>query len=204
VDLANFFRGSSKLRSSTFLAAPVGLKVDANGVSDHLKLLKGHYTGISFPITFKQDNGKNLTDILDTGFAGFFLISNRMKLILEENNLTGWQVFPIKLYDKKELEIYNYHGFSIVGHCGPIDYEKSEIIEKRMFPEGPLFKCYKGLYVGLDEWNGTDFFIPRTTVMMIMTKKAADILKKNKITNLSLEKLSEFEMIVDNIVHKHA
>lgn len=192
MEMKRFFWLGSKLLSSTFQAAPVGLKEDENGISDHLNLIEGKYNGINFPVIFKQDYGKNLTDILDTGHAGLFLISDRMKKILEDSGLTGWQTFPIKLFDKKGSEVLGYHGFSVVGHCGPINYEKSEIIEKRRVPTGPLCKFYKGVFV--DNLDGMDFFIPDTTKFIFITKKAADILKENKITNMRLENLANMEM----------
>jgi hypothetical protein len=199
--MIDFFDFGSKLLSSTFQAGPVGLKEDENGVYDHLNLIKGKLKGIDFPVIFKQDYGKNLTDILDTGHAGLFLISDRMKKILEDSGLTGWQTFPIKLYDKKGSEILGYHGFSVIGHCGPISYEKSQIIEKRKVPTGPLCKFYKGEYIDLNIWDGTDFFTPDGTYETFITKKAADILTKNKITNMRLENLADKEIdirIVEN------
>jgi hypothetical protein len=187
-----FFEFSSKLRMSTFQAGPVGLQKDKNGTYAHHNLIKGHYEEIEFPVVFKQDSGKNLTDILDTGHVSLFLISDRMKVILEENHLTGWKVFPIQLYDKKGNEIHGYHGFSFTGQCAPIDFEKSEIIEKIFIPHGPLYPYYKGVVV--DDWDGSDFFTPKGTYETLVTKNAADILKKAKITNLELTNLADFEI----------
>ena len=192
MEMKDFFSFMSQPASSTVQAHPSDKNID------HLKLIKGNYEGIDFPITFKQEYGNKLYDILDTGFAGFFLISEKMRKTLEENNLTGWKVFPIKLYDKKGNEITGYHGFSATGHSGPTSYEKSEIIEKRRVPHGPLCKFYKG--VNIDNWDGTDFFTPDGTYQTFITKKTADILKKNKITNVYLENLAEKEMNLDNVL----
>eukprot|EP01132_Coremiostelium_polycephalum_P000319 gene319-410_t len=134
-------------------------------------LINGDYTGISFPIIFKQVYGKKLQDMLDTGWPGLFLISDRMKSVLEENQLTGWKTFSVQVFDKKGEGIPGYHGFSITGRCGEIDYSKSPIIEKRRVPDGPLVKFYK-----------------------VITQRAAEILKKNKLTNIDLENLSDLEM----------
>ena len=183
--MKDFFDFSSQLVSSTIQAHPTDH-------IDHLKLIKGNYQGTDFPVSFKQEYGKKFCDILDTGFAGFFLISERMRKVLEENNLTGWKVFPIKLYDKKGNEITGYHGFSVVGQSGPTSYKKSEIIEKRLVPHGPLCQYYKG--VNIDNWGGTDFFTPEGTYQTFITKKAADILKKSKITNIYLENLPKKEI----------
>ncbi len=198
----DFFEFESKLLSSTFQASPNGLKDDENGVSEHLNLIKGKYEGINFPIVFKQESGKKLTDILDTGFAGFFLISDNLKTILEENHFIGWQTFPIKLYDRKEKEINGYHGFSITGTSGPVSYKDSDIIEIRTVPEGPICRLYKGLYIGIETWDNNDFFTPMESYMTIVPKKVADILIKNKISNMRLNNLAEIEIPV-HIIKDH-
>src|SRR5262245_57966928 len=108
-----FFDFASKLVSSNVQvqAQTIDLEVDENAVSlsDHSKLIKGQYDGIDFPVIFKQKYGKKFNDILDTGWPSLYLISDRLKGILEENSLTGWQIFPIKLYNKKGNEIFGYY-----------------------------------------------------------------------------------------------
>ena len=195
MELNNFFEFGSKYVQSTFQAGPVGLQKDKSGTYTHHNLIKGNYEEIDFPVVFKHDSGKNLTDILDTGHVSLFLISDRMKTILEENHLTGWKVFPIKLYDKKGTEIHGYHGFSIIGKCGTHDYQKSTIVEKQFIPNGPFYKYYKGLFV--KDWDGLDFFIPERTYQLLVSSKAADVLKRNKITNLNLKPLSDYEIEVE-------
>lgn len=192
MNMKDFFDFMSQPASSTVQAHLTDLNIDC------LRLIKGNYQGIDFPVSFKQKYGNKLYDILDTGFPGFFLVSERMRKVLEENNLTGWKVFPIKLYDKKGNEITGYHGFSAAGHSGPTSYDKSEIIEKRRVPHGPLCKFYKG--VNIDNWDGTDFFTPDGTYQTFITKKVADILRKNKITNVYLENLAEKEINLDNVL----
>jgi hypothetical protein len=204
MEISDFFDFHSKLLSSAFRAHAIGLKKDEKGIDEHWKLIKGEYLGIDFPVTFKQKCGKKLTDILDTGWPGLYLISDRMKTILEENKLTGWKTYPIKLLSKNGNEIPGYHGFSITGHCGPIDYEKADIFEKRLVPTGPLCRFYRGRYVGLDQWDGTDFFIPNKTYGVIVSQKAANILKRSKITNLHLENLADVEILVPHVKKQEA
>ena len=186
-----FFDFGSKLILATFQSSPIGLKKDKNGIDGDLKLIDGNYSEINFPIIFKQKSGKKLRDLLDTGFPSLYLISDKMKTILEENHLTGWKSYPIQLYDKKGNELFGYHGFSITGRCDPIDYEKSSIIEKQFVTNGPICKYYKGIFI--DGWDGSDFFMPKHTSQMIVTKKTADILKKYKLTNISLKNLADYE-----------
>ncbi len=189
--MKDFFDFSSTLVSTTVQAYSIDLNIN------HRNLIKGEYQGIDFPVTFKQEDGNKLRDILDTGYPSLYLISERMKQLLEEHQLTGWKVFPILLYDKKGKEIAGYHGFSITGHSGPISYKKSEIIEFRRVPHGSLCRYYKG--ISIDNWDGSDFFTPKGTYQTCITRKVADILKKNKISNLHLENFTEYQIDVDHV-----
>lgn len=195
MNIDKFYTFSSKLTSSTVQAHAISLsnKEDNNGLFDQHRLIEGIFDDISFPVIFKQEYGKKLQDILDTGWPGLYLISYKMKAVLEDNSLTGCKTFDVKVLDNHEQEIRGYHGLSISGRCGKIDYGKSEIIEKRLVPNGPLGKYYKGLHVGLDKWDGSDFFLPEKYFGTIITSRTADILKKNKLTNIKLENLAEIE-----------
>ena len=196
MEIKDFYNLRSKLVSSTFQAHAIGLNKDKNENSEYYDqhmLLLGSYSGISFPAIFKQEYGKKLQDVLDTGWVSLYLISDKMKVVLEDNNLTGWETFAVKVLDKQNNEIQGYHGLSITGRCGKIDYNKSEVFEKRLVPNGPLGKYYKGLHVGLDKWDGSDFFLPEKYFGIMTTQKVAEVLKKNKLTNIKLKNLAEIE-----------
>ena len=170
-------------------------------------LVLGDYSGISFPIVFKQEYGKKLHDILNTGWPSLHLISDKMKVVLEENTLTGWKTYAVKVLDKRGQQITGYHGFSVTGRCGKIDHDQSEIIEKQFVPNGPVVKLYKGMHVDMNNWDGGDFFFPEKYFSIITTQRAAEVLKKNKLTNIRLENLAEIEVdydMVQNSLQNHA
>lgn len=196
MDINDFFDFRSKCVLSNFRAPPIldERKSGVDQLNDVYNLIRGNYNNIHFPVIFKQSDGKKINDVIDTEYASLYLISDRLKSILEENQFTGWKTFAIQLYDKKGNEVSGYHGLSVTGTCGPIDYEKSEIIEKRMTPQGPACRFYKGRYIGLDLWDGTDFFFPGEFRGIIITKKVAQVLQKNKITNVRLKNLADVEM----------
>jgi predicted aspartyl protease len=201
MSIKDFYSFGSKLVSSTVQVHAVGLKEffpvdpDKTYPYDENKLIRGDYTGISFPVVFKQQDGDKLQDVLDTGWSSLYLISDKMKAVLEENEITGWKTFAVKVFDRKEQEIKGYHGLSITGKCGPVDYNKStEIIEKQLVPNGPVVRYGKGLYVGLDEWDSSDIFIPEKSGWIVVTKRTAEALKKNKLANIKLENLAEIEI----------
>ena len=86
-EINDFFDLRIQLLSTTVQAHAIGLKRADNGMHEEWNLVKGNYKGINFPLTFKQDEGKNLRDILDTGRPCLYLISDRLKDILESNKL---------------------------------------------------------------------------------------------------------------------
>lgn len=188
-----FYEFNSKLVSSYFHASAVGLAKDENDINAEWNLIKGQYEKIDFPIIYRQSRGKVLKDIIDTGWPSLYLISDKVKVLLEINKLSGWKVFPIKLYDKKENEIFGYHGFSITGHCGNIDYSRSKIIEKKYVPDGPICKLYQGIHIDINTWDGSDFFTPDQTYEIFITEKTATVFRKNKLTNLKLENVCDKE-----------
>lgn len=199
ININNFFTFSSTLSSLSVHVYPVGLKefhpIDPDKIYlfDEHRLIQGNYNDILFPVRFKQEYGNKLQDILDTGWAGLYLISDKMKSVLEENNFTGWKTFPVNVLNKQGQEIKSYHGFSVTGRCGKIDYTKSETIEKRLFINGSLTKYYKGLHIGLDEWDNTDFFLPKNCFGIIITKQVCEIFKKNKMSNIKFVNLADIE-----------
>ncbi len=192
-----FFEFQTKMVASYFLARPINLPKE-----DDLKLIRGDFIGIEFPIIFQQSAGKTLSDILDTEHPWLYLISERFRKVLVQNKLTGWKIYSIKLYDKKGSEILGYHGFSITGHCGQVDYEKSKIVEERLIPTGPLVKFYKGRFINLESWDGSDFFLPKGTIGSTVNEKAAEILRKEKISNLVLEPLIDQKTRIADVLKK--
>ncbi len=199
--MTDFFIFNSKLISSTFQAQPLNLDQNGSqeGLFDHHRLIMGNYENIQFPVIFVQEYGTKLLDILDTGHANLFLISDKLREILMKNQLTGWKTFPVQIFDKKENEIYQYHGFSITGRCGPLNFAKSEIIEKRQRPAAPLRKYFRGLVFEQEQWDGADFFLSQGWFFVIITSKVADILNKSNISNLDLMNVSNVEISITDI-----
>jgi hypothetical protein len=193
MDITSFFTLHSRSVSKTFDAHPQKLLAGRRITND---LFLGKYDGIEFPVIFKQASGTKLEDMLDTGTVCLHLISEKFKMLLEKNGLTGWKTFEIEVFDKKGIEVNSYYGFTVTGRCGKIDDSKSEIITRRAVPNGPLAEYSKGLYVGLDTWDGSDFFCPEGTTYLIATKRAVDLIKADKITNVEFENLADIESMV--------
>ncbi len=193
-----FFDFGSELLSTAFQVSAVELdkKPFGNNLSnfERPKLSYGIYENISFPVVFKHEDGKKMCDIINTGWAGLYLISDKLRDLLTEHNLSGWQTFPVKIYDKKDNEINGYHGFSVLGRSGTIDYSNCTFTEKRFVPTGPICKYYKGATINPEEWDGHDFFRPRGSLHTLTTEKVYKVLTKIKLSNIEFEKLDDIEI----------
>ena len=197
MEINRFYNLRSKLLSSTFQAHPKNLKRtnDLCGDSSYAKcLIKGLYDGIEFPIIFEQKYGSKLLDILDTGPASLYLISNKFKKVLIDHEFTGWKVFDVEVFDKRGQQVFGYTGLSVTGRCGPIDYSKSQIIEKQLVPNGKPIKYYKGQHVGLNTWDESDMFLPEGNTGIVITQEVSNAMKSSKLSNVVLQNLADFEI----------
>ena len=156
------------------------------------RLLVGDYEGIKFPAVFIHYRGRRWEDILGVGWPPLYVISEKIKNIFEKNNLTGWKTFPVEVLDKRKRKIEGYYGMTITGKCGPVDNSKSEIV----LSQDSYFlgeKAYKGYYIGLDKWDGSDFFIPEEDSWLIGSQKVVDVFKENQIKRLKPVNLADVE-----------
>lgn len=167
-------------------------KFDANTFMDE-KIIKGDWSGLEFPLIFRQTHeGRKFRDILDMRWPKAYLISDRMKGILEENGITGWKSYPVVIYDKKGGTIEGYNGFSVVGRSGPMDL-KNQPTEYYVRFDGSVSNHldYIGGWFDLNTWDGSDIFIQADSIRIIITKRLYNILKKEKISAIECERLSD-------------
>lgn len=167
---------------------------EGSGDSAYQELFRGDYENWDFPIAFRQTNKGKYCDLIIAGWPDLYLVSNKMVNAMSTYGLTGWKIFPADIVDRHGQAVLGYQGLSITGRCGPTNYDKPMVIYKRRVPNGPICKFYKGLFVGLDQWDGSDFFLPRGGYNAIATRRAYEAFRKEKISNICFTKLSEVEV----------
>ena len=199
--MADFFEFSSRNYLTTFYAQrPEWQKGKLSQqererlwVTRH-KLSRGEYEGIEFPVVFREhphDSGKRFRDVLDNRSIDGYLISDRMKRILEENNVTGWQTYPIVMYDKRGNEIKGYHGFSVTGRCGG---EFQLLYDKKSTRYGAA-DGYEGASIDLEQWDGSEIFKMGGKYwrsIIIITKRVYKLFKEYKIDAVNMESLHKY------------
>ena len=152
-------------------------------------LEKGNYQGYEFPIVFHEvrgDSGKQMRDVLDNRDTMAYLISDRMKDLLIDNNITGWKCYDIEMYDKKGNIVPGYNGFSVTGKCDDmlkVDYDNIVEDKRRGF-------LAKGASFDINKWDGSDIF--RVGGWRIITKRVYELFKKHKITAIEMTRLTDY------------
>ncbi len=145
--------------------------------------------------------GKTLYDIIWTTNAFPLIVSERVINLFKSNGITGWKTYNVEIYSKKnEFIDQKYFGLIITGRCGYRDYSKNSIIIDKI---GIKIEPHsKGFYFKDDYWDSSDLFMCKpdengeSTMFRFCTQKVADLIKKEKIKNLSLEKVTDLSMSI--------
>jgi hypothetical protein len=196
MNILNLYTLTSKLSSSTFQAHSEGLD-QHYGEFDENRLIRGDFEKIDFPIVFRQVYGTKLTDLLQTGWPSLYLISERLKAVFIKYQFSGYRLFSVVVFNKNEEEIKGYYGLSISGKCGAVNYDVGEIVEKRLVPNGPICKYRRGIHIDTTQWDGSDFFMPEKSILIVVTTQVAQIIKALKLSNVILQRLSDIEVPID-------
>lgn len=120
--------------------------------------------------TFVPRMGKKMYDFIPTTYAVLFLISKKITELLRENQFSGWQTYPLKIYDRNNDEIENYFGLMVNGKCGPIINEMSEVTIIST-PSGKSKRAWRGLYFGLKTYDGSVFLCQKIQVLFLSLKE---------------------------------
>ena len=103
---------------------------------------------------------------------------------MKDNGVTGWNSYPITLYDKKNNRIEGYSGFSIVGKGGVFskvwDYGYNAETNEQ-------FVKKRGRY-DFSQWDGSDIFMVSNDI--IITQNVMKLMKSSKVSAVEYELLS--------------
>ncbi|PVW13902.1 hypothetical protein [Marixanthomonas spongiae] len=145
--------------------------------------------------------GNTLYNFIWTTNAYPMIVSKKVIELFKSNGITGWKTYDVEIYSKKDEFIdQKYYGLIIIGRCGYLDYSKNSIvIDKIGITTEPHSK---GFYFKDDYWDGSDLFMCKpnkdgeSNMFRFCTQKVADLIKKEKLKNISLEKATDFSMSI--------
>ena len=142
------------------------------------------YPGLDFPVRFYEHAdlcNKKKRDFLCNDIGDPMLITDGFKAKLEAHQITGWQTYPIVLIDRhgQAITTPKYHGFSVVGRCGPRDME--EIMQKEEEKGG----WRTGISLDPATWDGSDIFLEKDIWFhTFISKRAAKVFAKQNVFDI--------------------
>ena len=145
--------------------------------------------------------GTVLYNVIWTTNSFPMIVSKRVIDLFSSYSITGWKTYNVEIYSKKkELIDVDYYGLIITGRCGYRDYSKSSIV---MDTIGITTEPHlKGIYFKDDSWDGSDLFMfdpdekGRTNMYRFCTEKVVQLMEKEKIKNISFEKVTDSTMSI--------
>jgi hypothetical protein len=137
----------------------------------------------------RHNVGGPLRDVVITGYADPNVVSQAFVEALTTAGCSGWSLFPVTVYDKEGVTANGFHGFQVVGECGPVDWRRSQPVPVRL--PGGVFPSLKGMYFAVETWDGSDVFGPTDTGFVFMTEKAVLALRRSRISNMDAEPIED-------------
>jgi hypothetical protein len=131
-------------------------------------------------------------DVIWTTLALPVLISERVLGILRERRFSGWDVAPVELRGRTGEILPRYYFMRVRGHCGPIEYDRSEKGHK-IYPGG-TFPVWKGLYFDPATWDGSDLFMAEGAGFKFAVEAVRDAVQNANVKNILFEPVDEVEL----------
>jgi hypothetical protein len=146
---------------------------------------------VTHPLIIYQDSGSEPQDFIWVSLEP--LIHDRVADLLTLSKISGWNTYPVEVYDRAGHVVPGYHGLSITGRCQSmfLDREHSEVVYERK-PRAWV-PYYKGLFITMESWDHSDLFTSadKQTDYIIMTQRVFELFRKAQVTNIRMEPISE-------------
>ena len=125
-----------------------------------------------------------IVDLIGTTRVALRVISDRFRQFLVDVAVTGWRSLQVELKPETGPQL---HLLIVTGRCGP------EYGGEGFRPPGlpPL-----GLFLDSRQWDGCDFFMPSNASPVLLTGRAAVLLKRRRLRNIAIEPAS-YEALPD-------
>ncbi|MDX6479962.1 MAG: hypothetical protein QOG85_472 [Gaiellaceae bacterium] len=187
-DYGRIFRLSERFARGTFRVHALG---ELPGGSPHA-LTRGEIQP-SEPVRFTHDEGSRIKDYIGTTWGALSLVSER--LISALDGFSGWQTYPVEVFDERGRLVVGYHGLAVTGRSGPIDNRLNPVeVLPPPVPQGKASPHRIGLRFRPKAWDGSDVFCPGDTAFIFMTQDAKDALVTAKVTGIELDRITEIAL----------
>jgi hypothetical protein len=193
-DYSKMFRLSDPLTNRPYRIAPQDSWIHE---IEAWQLFRGELKP-SISVNFVVRAGGMITDFLWSTFPPLLCVSKRVIDIFTLNNYTGWNYYPVRVYDRINIELPDYFGLSITSDGGERDLSRSKVITKPPIVLGAKpRRMYQGFYFNEQKCGCSDIF-RIGGAFIIITDKVRKAMKHEHISNISFEPLPDIEMYVPN------
>jgi len=118
--------------------------------------------------------------------------------LLQDHAISGWNTYPVELYDAAGRLIQGYAGLGVTGrYAGRLSFDKREsAVVYLMAPSGKPFPHFKGLQFDSALWDGSDLFMDTCgSGYVLTTERVAKLFKKHKVTNCKFERIEDMQLL---------
>jgi len=148
------------------------------------------------PVVFSETTGGKPRDILGTGHAALFLVSDSFVAVLRAQHSIGWTTFPVEIRTKAGRTLGGYQGFGVTGRCGPLDQSKpASVILPPLSEKGRAVAGRRGIYFDPSTWDGSDVFVPATGGYVFVLEHVRDAMQRARLSNVTFDRATEVELI---------
>ena len=151
------------------------IEIEAQVDYDYVELTRGSST-IEENNVFDIYKGKKAFDAIRYCDSVQWVFSEKVKTILEENNVSGIVFYPIVINKLRE----KYFGYYVSGKAGKITNTDDMDMP-------PMFEPIK---FNINEWDGSDIFCFENSGAKYMTERIKNILEQNKVTNIIFKEVN--------------
>lgn len=143
-----------------------------------------------FEFYYTKDEGDVWTDYLAND-KGWFLVSNRLKKILESVN-TNIQFMKVKIKERNNEEVFDeYYIANIIKVVDALCLEKSQYFETEIEGIGTIYTVSK-YCIYTDKTDGADVFklSNRQQIPIFVSETFKDLIERENVTGISLSEIS--------------
>lgn len=128
--------------------------------------------------------GARHADLLGTEEVDVFFISPSFLAVLEP--LTGWRRGNQVVVEDRQGRSARYTQLIVKGRSGQVRSPQS-----RATNESDGFADVRGMPIEPDGWDGADLFTPEGSSFILLSQRAADVLRAAQLSNVEIEDASE-------------
>jgi hypothetical protein len=148
------------------------------------------------PFPFLQASGWKLHDIVYSRSLLPFLLSPRAQEVLAGEGFRGFAFREAEIELKGGDRVGDYAALAVSGRAGAIDVSLSERITIPPQAAGGIaMDGIRGLYFGLDKWDGSDVFSPHGAFTVIVTDAVREAVTAAGLTNFEFLPVIDYEQI---------